>query len=219
MRTRRVGFAFLFLLVAGVTQAFAQTRVVTGTVTHGATGRPVDQARVSVRGTPIVVLTRADGTFSIGVPAGGVELEVRRIGYSRATVSVSIAESIVNVALDADVFNLEEVIVTGRGTGIERRNLANAVSTLEGSLITRVTAQSIEHALQGKIAGADIQTNSGAPGGGAQVRLRGVTTISASNSPLYVIDGVIISNVAIASNQNAVTRAGSGSNASSTQDA
>ncbi len=219
MRTRRVGFAFLFLLVAGVTQAFAQTRAVTGTVTHSATGAPVDQARVSVRGTPIVVLTRADGTFSIGVPAGAVELLVRRIGYSRVTVNVSANESVVNVALDADVFNLDEVVVTGRGTGIERRNLANAVATLEGDVITQVTAQSIEHALQGKIAGADIQTNSGAPGGGAQVRLRGVTTISASASPLYVVDGVIISNVAVASNQNAVTRAGSGSNASSAQDA
>ena len=110
-------------------------------------------------------------------------------------------------------------MVTGRGTGIERRNLPNAVATVSGEELSRVTAQSIEHALQGKVAGADIQTNSGAPGGGAQVRLRGVTTISASASPLYVVDGVIISNVAIPSNQNAVTRAGSGSNASSAQDA
>ena len=188
MRTRRVGFAFLFLLVAGVTQAFAQTRVVTGTVTHSVTGAPVDQARVSVRGTSIVVLTRADGTFSIGVPVGTVELLVRRIGFSRVTASVAATESVVNVALNADVFNLDEVVVTGRGTGIERRNLANAVATLEGDVITRVTAQSIEHALQGKIAGADIQTNSGAPGGGAHIRLRGVTTMS-SPAPVRPAQG------------------------------
>ncbi len=215
----RVGLLALLFVLAGASGATAQTRVVTGTVTHSVTGEPVDGARVSVRGTTITAIARADGTYSIGVPVGTIELVAMRIGYTRASVTVTASQSTVDFTLDADVFRLEEIVVTGRGTGIERRNLPNAVATVSGEDLTRVAAQSIEHALQGKVAGADIQTNSGAPGGGAQVRLRGVTTISASASPLYVVDGVIISNVSIPSNQNAVTRAGSGSNASSAQDA
>ena len=215
----RVGLLALVFVLATASGATAQTRVVTGTVTHAVTGEPVDGARISVRGTIITAVSRADGTYSIGVPVGTIELVVIRIGYSRANVTVLAGQSTVDVVLEGDVFRLEEIVVTGRGTGIERRNLPNAVATVSGENLLRVPAQSIEHALQGKVAGADIQTNSGAPGGGAQVRLRGVTTISASASPLYVVDGVIISNVSIPSNQNAVTRAGSGSNASSAQDA
>lgn len=218
MRMRVTLLALVFVLAAA-SGATAQTRVVTGTVTHALTGEGVDGARISVRGTIITAVTRADGTYSIGVPVGTVELVVIRIGYSRANVTVLAGQSTVDVVLEGDVFRLEEIVVTGRGTGIERRNLPNAVATVSGESLTQVPAQSIEHALQGKVAGADIQTNSGAPGGGAQVRLRGVSTISASASPVYVVDGVIISNVAISSNQNAVTRAGSGSNASSAQDA
>ena len=215
----RVSLLALVFVLAAASGATAQTRVITGTVTHAVTGEPVDGARISVRGTIVTAITRADGTYSIGVPVGTIELVFLRIGYARANVTVSASQSTVDVSLEADIFRLEEIVVTGRGTGIQRRNLPNAVATVSGEELNRVPAQSIEHALQGKVAGADIQTNSGAPGGGAQVRLRGVTTISASASPLYVVDGVIISNVAIPSNQNAVTRAGSGSNASSTQDA
>ena len=215
----RVGLLALLFVLAAVSGTTAQTRVVTGTVTHAGSGEPVEGARIGVRGTTITAIARADGTYSIGVPVGTIELVVLRIGYSRASATVTASQSTVDFTLEADVFRLEEIVVTGRGTGVERRNLPNAVATVSGEDLNRVTAQSIEHALQGKVAGADIQTNSGAPGGGAQVRLRGVTTISASASPLYVVDGVIISNVAIASNQNAVTRASGGSNASSTQDA
>ncbi len=218
MKTRRVLFALIFVLAAGVGHVSAQTRVVTGQVTEASSGAPVDGARVAVRGTNISVLTRADGSFTIGVPSGSVELTVSRIAYKRAALTVASGASSIDVTLELDVFNLEEIVVTGRGTGIERRNLANAVATVTGEQVTRVTAQSIEHALQGKVAGVDVYTNSGAPGGGAQVQLRGVSTIAGANSPLYVIDGVIVSNVAIPSNTNAVTRAGSGSNSSATQD-
>ncbi len=218
MKLRTVVLTICFVIGALATETSAQTRVVTGQVTDAARGGGIDGARVMIRGTTISATTEADGTFTIGVPTGDVEIVIARIGYKRVVVALGGARNTVQVTLEADVFELEEIVVTGRGTGIERRNLANAVATVSGANVTRVAAQSIEHALQGRVAGADIQTNSGAPGGGAQIRLRGVTTLSASASPLYVVDGVIISNVAIPSNQNAVTRASGGSNASSTQD-
>ncbi len=218
MRAKSVFLAVLFSsAVAG--HAFAQTRIVTGQVTDAVSNAPLPGVNVSVRGILASTATDNDGSFALGwVPVGDAVIDFRRIGYKRAVVSVGANQFTISVALEADVFKLEEVVVTGRGTGMERRNLANAVATVSGDEVTQVTAQSIEHALQGKVAGADVYTNSGAPGGGAQVQLRGVSTISGANSPLYVIDGVIISNVAIPSNTNAVTRASSGSNASSTQD-
>ena len=82
----------------------------------------------------------------------------------------------------------------------------------------QVTSQSIEHALQGKVLGAYIQTNSGAPGGGAQIRIRGVTSINATASPLWIIDGIVASDAAIPSNQNVVTSASEGNNPSLSQD-
>src|SRR6267154_1062993 len=107
---------------------------------------------------------------------------------------------------------------TGQATTVDRRNLANAVATVSGEEVSRVSAQTVEQALQGKVVGASIQANSGAPGGGMQMRLRGVTSINGSSEPLYVVDGVVVSNVAIPSNQNAVTRSTQGSNPSLTQD-
>ncbi|MDH3457207.1 MAG: SusC/RagA family TonB-linked outer membrane protein [Gemmatimonadota bacterium] len=202
----------LFGLGAGA--AHSQTRVVTGLVTNAVTSAPVEGVAVSVAGTTISAQTRADGSFNIGVPVGQVRLLFRRIGFKRAVATLATGASSVNVSLEPDVFKLDEVVVTGRATEISRRNLANAVATLSGDDVGMVAAQSIEHAIQGKVAGADVYTNSGAPGGGAQVQLRGVSTISGANSPLYVVDGVILSNEAIASNTNAVTRASGGSNAS-----
>ena len=113
---------------------------------------------------------------------------------------------------------VDAVVVTGLATDISRRNLANAVAVVQGDAVRQVTSQSVEHALQGKVLGAYIQTNSGAPGGGAQVRMRGITSINATASPLWVIDGIIVSDVSIPSNQNVVSGASSGNNPALTQD-
>jgi TonB-dependent SusC/RagA subfamily outer membrane receptor len=148
-----------------------------------------------------------------------VTLRVRRLGYKGKDVPLPIGQTSADVMLERDVLQLEAQIVTGQATTIERRNLANAVAVVNAADVNRVPQASVETALQGKVAGAVIQTNSGAPGGGVQVRLRGITSINAASDPLYVVDGVVMSNVAIPSNQNAITRAASGSNPSLDQDA
>ena len=207
------------VLLLCVFPAAAQTRTVTGTVTDAQTGEPVEAARVTVRGTQIGANTAANGTFTLGnVPAGAVTLNIRRIGYQPVLVSVAEGMASIRATLTRDLLRLSEVVVTGQATTIARQNLANAVATVDAEDITRVSAQSIEHSIQGKVAGAAIQSNSGAPGGGVQMRLRGTTSINASAEPLYVVDGVVMSNVAIPSNQNAVTRATGGSNPNLTQD-
>ena len=200
----------LFLLAGGATGVSAQQRQVTGTVT-ASDQAPVAGALVTIAGTRRGVQTDAGGRFSISVPSGDASLTITRIGFTSRTVSVPASQSSVNVRLSADVLNLEAVVVTGQATATRRENLANDVAVVTAENLTgRVPAQTVERALQGKVAGATIRTNSGAPGGGTQVRLRGPTTITGNSSPLYVVDGVIISDVSIPGGSNAVSRASSG---------
>src|SRR5437879_2032611 len=211
--------SFALLAAAGAAPAGAQQRPITGRVTSATSSEPVARANVSVAGTAITALTSEQGEFSLSAPEGNVTLIVRRIGFKRREIAVSAWRGRVEVTLEPDVFNLEAVVVTGIATGVERRNLGNAVATVSASELGFVPTPSIEQQLQGKVAGADIQANSGAPGGGLQGRLRGGTSINATAEPLYVVDGVIVSDVAIPSNQNAVTAAAGGSNPSLNQDA
>jgi TonB-linked SusC/RagA family outer membrane protein len=204
-------------MALGARDARAQARVITGTVTSSQTGQGVSGATVSVLGTVVVAVTDDKGAYSLAGPQGDVNLLVRGIGYKRRQVAVTADQGSADVALDQDIFNLEAVVVTGQATSVEQKNLANAVATVAPEQLNRAPTPTIESALQGKIPGALIQMNSGAPGGGGQINLRGVTTINGGVDPLIVVDGMVISNDAISSNMNAVTAASSGGNAS-TQD-
>ncbi|HEY8105603.1 MAG TPA: TonB-dependent receptor plug domain-containing protein, partial [Gemmatimonadales bacterium] len=209
----------LLAVLAGT--ARAQGRTVSGTVTDSSTGANLAGVTVSVQGGLQSAQTRDNGGFVLaGVPDQDVTLVFRLIGYRRGEVRLGAGESgPVTIALNRDPFKLDEVVVTGQATGQERRNLANAVATVSSEDLDQTPTPSLEQQLQGKVAGADIQTNSGAPGGGVQVRMRGITSINAPAEPLYVVDGVIMSDVAIPSNQNAVTGASQGSNPTVNQDA
>jgi TonB-linked SusC/RagA family outer membrane protein len=208
------------LLLFSALPLAAQARTVRGVVTDSASRTPIVGANIQVRGTSIGTTTGTDGRFTLAnVPPGDAVVIVRRFGYRFRNVTIPAGTTDIEVSLASDPLQLDEVVVTGAATAVERRNLPNAVATVAAEEITKVSSQSVEHALQGKIAGAVISTNSGAPGGGVQVRMRGVTSINAASEPLYVVDGVIMSNIAIPSNQNAVTNAAGGSNPALTQDA
>ena len=210
-----VGALVLFAAAFGVGDARAQVRVVTGRVTSAQTGQPLGGANVSALGTIVATVTNERGEYTLSTPVGAVRLLVRAVGFKRRQVTVAAEQETADVTLDQDVFNLEAVVVTGQATGVERRNLANAVATIAPEVLTRAPTGTIESALQGKVPGALVQMNSGAPGGGGQITLRGVSTINGSVNPLIVVDGLVISNDAIASNMNAITAAGAGGNASS----
>ena len=212
------------VLALGLTPvpARAQGRDVTGRVTRALGEVPVGLATITEVGGQGVALSGADGTFRITVAQGDVRLLVRAIGYQKKEVAVQAGESTVAVTLAEDPFKLEAVVVTGQATTLERRNATTAVSQVSNDELTRAPAQSLEQAMQGKVAGAAISMNSGAPGGGAQVQIRGVTSILGNGQPLFVMDGVIISNDAISDGANSVTGAGARSAATGiggTQDA
>lgn len=219
-----VGAALVFSLGAaefalGATELVAQQREVTGRVLGANAPDGLAGALVSVGAAPAGVITGPDGRFTLQAPAEEVTLRIRMVGYKTEEVTLGPGESGVTVTLDMDVLGLEEVVVTGRATSVARRNLAHSVGTVSSEELERAPSDTFERMLQGKLAGVVIEANSGAPGGGMQVRLRGASTINAESAPLYVVDGVIISNAEIPSNQNAITRAAGGSNPSLRQDA
>jgi TonB-dependent starch-binding outer membrane protein SusC len=211
MASRLFGFCVLSAVLAASPLA-AQVRELTGRVTNQETGTAVAEAQVSVDGTQISARSGTDGRFTMNVPDGDQTLTIRAIGYKRQTVTAPAGAKQVNVTLETDPFKLEEVVVTGQSTGIERQNLPNAVATVGADELTRAPTQTLEGALQGKIPGALIQENSGAPGGGIQVNLRGVSTINAGTEPLWVVDGIVVSNANIPNGQNAVSCAQCGGN-------
>lgn len=209
--TRRIVGMLVLLGLFGWSEASAQVRQVSGRVVSEEAGNPLSAASVFVAGTSIGTVTDAQGNFSLQAPAGEVRLRVALIGYRTADVTVPAGESNVTVALAQDVLQLEGVVVTGQGTSVARRNLANAVATVTAEELGEAPpAETIEKMLQGRVAGASIEQNSGAPGGGVRVRLRGVSTVIGENEPLYVVDGVIISNIGIGNNMGAVTLNNSG---------
>jgi TonB-linked SusC/RagA family outer membrane protein len=211
MALRACGTALLFSLLSAQFAA-GQVRQISGRVTNTQTQEGVPEATVAVIGTEIVAQTNNEGIYQVNAPDGDVSLVVRAIGFKRQQLAVPASQPTADVALEPDVFNLQEIVITGQATGVERQNLPNAVSTVSSSELNRAPAPTLESALQGKIPGAYIQANSGAPGGGYQLNLRGVSTINASVDPLYVVDGIVVSNAAIPNGQNAVSCAQCGGN-------
>ncbi len=211
MALRVCGTSVLFAILSAQFAA-AQVRQISGRVTNTQTQEGVPEATVAVIGTEIVAQTNNQGIYQLNAPAGDVSLVVRAIGFKRQQLAVPAAQPTADVALEPDVFNLQEIVITGQATGVERQNLPNAVATVSSSELNRAPAPTLESALQGKIPGAYIQANSGAPGGGYQLNLRGVSTINASVDPLYVVDGIVVSNAAIPNGQNAVSCAQCGGN-------
>ena len=199
-----------------VVAAPANTRKVTGKVLDALTNDGLPLTRVIIQGTTKGTETELDGTFSLDVPKGPVKLLFSSQDHKDREVTVGANRDTVTVSLDASF--VEEMVVVGRASEVARKNLANSVASVNSEELNRAPASTVDQALQGKVAGANIQSNSGAPGGGIQMKLRGVSTINGSTAPLYVVDGVIISDVAIASGVYQVTKSTGGSNPSPTQD-
>jgi TonB-dependent SusC/RagA subfamily outer membrane receptor len=163
--------------------------------------KPIPHGHVTVEGLLIEDLVRPDGVFVLHVPIREVTLLIEAEGYLARDVVVPVDQEVAIVALQPVGFELEEITVTG----VDRRHLATSAERVSGADVNRVPAASLEQALQGKVPGADVQSNSGTPGGDLQLRLRGVTSILGSVQPLYVLDGVVLSNAAVPVSTSTVT--------------
>jgi TonB-linked SusC/RagA family outer membrane protein len=202
--------------VAPVAPAPANTRTITGKVLDALTNDGLPLVRVIIKGTTKGVETELDGTFSLEIPKGPVTLLFSSQDHKPREITVGANRDTVTASLDATF--VEEMVVVGRASELARKHTANSVASVKSEDLNSAPSSTVDQALQGKVAGVNIQSNSGAPGGGMQLRMRGVSTINGSNAPLYVVDGVIISDVAIASGVFEVTGSVSGSNPAATQD-
>lgn len=209
MGTRKLVSAILalFLTVVGTTASAQGTREITGKVTQVG-GAPLVDANVSVLGQALGARSNENGEYRLRVPQGEVTILVRAIGFKRQTARVGASQTTADFALEKDVLQLEGVTVTGQATTLDKRNASTAVASVNTDELNRVPARSIENQLSGKVLGARIFENNGAPGGGAQIQIRGATSILGQGDPLYVIDGVIVSNATIPNGLNSISRAG-----------
>ncbi|MGN6107307.1 MAG: SusC/RagA family TonB-linked outer membrane protein [Kofleriaceae bacterium] len=189
------------------------TRRVTGKVLDPVSGEPVVAAEITVKATGEVLFSDGDGAFVVdNVPEGPLALDVSAPERESRVLEVAAGQTTISVPLA--LVQGEQIVIEGRAPVITKSSLASGASVVDDKELNRVTAATVDSALQGKLAGANLQFNSGAPGGGAQLRLRGISTINGQSSPLYVIDGVVVSNVAVPSGSNAITGAAAGGSAS-----
>lgn len=186
---RKLKLLMACLLAVVTTSLSAQSVRVSGTVTDASTGEGIPSASILVRGTLTGTSTDLNGNYSIQVPAGSV-LEFSSIGYVSVSEGVN-GRTIINVALEPDSEFLDDVIVVAYGTASRAAFTGSAVQ-VKGDDIAKVSHESLDKGLIGRVSGVRIQSDNGDPGSAASIQIRGVGSISGTTQPLYVIDGVII---------------------------
>jgi TonB-dependent starch-binding outer membrane protein SusC len=191
----------------------AQQKTITGKVTDSK-GFAMPGVSVVIKQTNTGTVTDVEGKFRLTVPANSTII-ITASGFKSQSFSSQSFKDDAEVKLEEDFAKLDEVVVTGLATTVKRRNLSNAVATVSNKELNGVApAQTFDAALSGKVPGAYINANSGAPGGGISVKLRGVTSFFGNTQPLFVVDGVYMDNTATSAGLNAVTAAAAGGNAS-----
>lgn len=184
----------LLLLVACTltTALWAQTRV-SGTVTNGETGEPLEGVTVLVQGTTSGLFTDANGNYSLNVPEGANTLVFSFVGMKKQVVAID-GRTNIDVVLETDELLLDEVVVTAVGIETNRRELGYSIQNVDAEDIVNARETNLVNALNGKVAGVTVVSSAGSPGASANIRVRGSTSINGSNSPLFVVDGVPIDN-------------------------
>lgn len=178
------------------TSASAQDVTVSGTVVDAVDGEPLPGVTVMIQGTSQGTATDPNGTYEIEAPSDGV-LTFSYVGYIQQEIAIE-GRTTIDVELEADVSELDEVVVTGYGGMQTKRELTGSITSVSSDDIENMPVQSTGSLLQGRAAGVQVATTSGTPGGGFDINIRGQGSINAETQPLYIVDGVQMS----FSNQN-----------------
>lgn len=179
----------VFCLLTGITQLWAQSKEVTGKVTDSRDGSPLAGVTIKVKGTSTVALTDAAGVFKVSFTGGRATLVFSYVGFEETEYTVTGGS--INVSMVAGTKNLNEVIITGFGSQI-KRDVTGNIARVKGKDIENMPTPTVDAALQGRAAGVYVNSQSGKLGQAVSVRVRGNSSISAGNQPLYVVDGVPI---------------------------
>jgi len=165
---------------------FAQSLQISGKVTDALDGSPMPGVTVQTQ-DKVAVMTDIDGNYTIKANKGDV-LTFSFIGMEPQSVKVE-SQQVINISLKEDNVALEEVVVVGYGT-MKKSDLTGSVASVSGDRLKESIVTNVDQILQGRVAGVQVQSNSGAPGAATSIRVRGVTSLTGSNEPLYIIDGV-----------------------------
>jgi len=188
---RRMKRSFLLFITSMLlyVSGYAQTLKISGKITDAGSAQPIPGVNIKVKGTATGTVSAIDGSYTISAAPGNV-LVFTFLGYASQQVVVKDARAI-NVKLSPTSSDLNEVVVIGYGKA-KRKDVTGSISSIKGDDLRQTLPTTFDQALQGKVAGVVVQQVSGQPGGGVSIQIRGVSSITGSNSPLYVIDGVII---------------------------
>ena len=199
----------LFVFASGLT-LMAQTRVITGTVTSAVEGEgPIPGVTVMVKGTTVGALTDVNGKYSITVPSDATTLVFSYIGMKSREVEIG-GRSVIDGVLESDLIGLNEVVVTALGIAKEKKALGYSVQDVKGDELTKAKETNVINSLQGRVSGAQITASSGAVGASSRIVIRGVSSLSGNNQPLFVVDGIPISNNNFGGTDNEGTNRGNG---------
>lgn len=195
---RKLKLLLLGGLLLFAQQIWAQSKTVTGKVTDAKDGSPVPGATIMVKGSETGTSTGTDGTFTLSVPEKTTRLIVSAIGFDNQEVSLTGAA--LQIALTTGQSkSMDEIVVVGYGTKI-KRDLTGNIARIKGSEVANTPVANFTQAIQGKAAGVFVEANNGKVGEGVKVRIRGTTSITGNNSPLYVVDGVPINSDPVSGN-------------------
>jgi TonB-dependent starch-binding outer membrane protein SusC len=188
----------LLLIISFVVSAFAQVGEIRGTVYDKETNNPLPAASVIIVGTQLGSATDVNGNYIIkNVKPGTYKVQARFIGYGAQTKEVTVRPgetATVDFYLSPTALQLDEVVVTGTGTALEKRSVGNTVGTVTIKDIEIAPVRSITEVLQGRVSGLVALPSSGQAGSASAIRLRGLISVSQSNQPLIYVDGVRIDN-------------------------
>lgn len=189
MRKFTLLLAFIFI---GMQFLLAQDRVITGTVTSADDGEPIPGVQVLVKGTTKGTVTDLNGSYSISVSESDAVLVFRFIGMTTREIEIG-SQTVIDLAMEPDVLNLEGVVVTALGISREKKSLGYATQEVDGSEINKVKSDNFIKNMSGKVAGVQVK-NTGNLGGSSNVIIRGSSSITGNNQALIVVDGVPINN-------------------------
>lgn len=188
----RILVLLLLGMAINIGQLIAQTRTITGKVVDNQ-GNPVSNASIAVKNTNVGVTAGADGSFTLRLPVNAKILVVSSVGAGQQEVPITSSNSY-NISLSATAANLSEVVVTALGITRDKRSLGYASQSVKGDELIKGGEVNIVSALQGKVAGVNITGASGGAGASVNINIRGISSFTGSNQPLFVIDGIPVSN-------------------------
>lgn len=197
-----------FLLCALLLPFLSFAQVIVSGIVRDATNSPLAGVTVRQLNSNTATSTDANGRFSLTLPQRTGSIEFTSVGYARQVIPVSQIGEGFKLQMQEEAGALSEVVVTGLASSVRRSNLGNAVSTITAKQLVGTTVQpTLDAALYGKFPGSDISANSGAPGGGITIKLRGITSFVANSQPLFIVDGVYYDNSSIKPGLNVVSKA------------